>query len=253
LETFLSIIVPALNEERRLPSSLKKIIAFLEQQPFSSELIVVDNGSQDRTAEIVLEFAKDYPALRLIQTAERGKGLAVRLGMLAAKGEYRFICDADLSMPIEEVSHFLPPEQTAYDVAIASREIPGSVRYHEPVLRHWVGRVFNGLVRYLAVPGFQDTQCGFKCFRAAVAQDLFSVQRLNGWTFDVEVLHIALRRGYRVIEVPISWYYNPGSRIRLLKDSWDMFTDLFRIRRNYRQGLYAPRAQATPPFEAPST
>ena len=110
--------------------------------------------------------------------------------MGAARGEYRFICDADLSMPIEEVNRFLPPVLEGYDIAIASREAPGAVRYGEPAYRHWIGRIFNALVRSLAVPHFQDTQCGFKCFRASVAEDLFSVQRLDGWTFDVEVLFI---------------------------------------------------------------
>jgi hypothetical protein len=161
--------------------------------------------------------------------------------MREATGDYRFICDADLSMPIEEVSRFLPPALEGYDIAIASREAPGAVRYGEPAYRHRLGRIFNALVRALAVPGFQDTQCGFKCFRAPVAEDLFGVQRLDGWTFDVEVLYIALRRGYRVVEVPIHWTYNPGSRVRPIHDSLTMFADLFRIRSNWRRGLYARR------------
>jgi glycosyltransferase involved in cell wall biosynthesis len=236
----LSIVIPALNEEGRLPGALGTIFHFLERQSYSAEVLVIDNGSTDRTSEIAAELSRAHPQLHLLRDPRRGKGLALRKGMLAACGEYRFICDADLSMPIEEVNRFLPPVLEGCDIAIASREAPGAVRYGEPPYRHWLGRVFNGLVRLLAVPGFQDTQCGFKCFRAAVAEDLFGVQRLDGWTFDVEVLFIGLRRGYRIAEVPIRWYYNPGSRVRPVRDSLVMFADLFRIRRNWRRGLYEP-------------
>jgi glycosyltransferase involved in cell wall biosynthesis len=244
LAPFLSIILPAHNEERRLPASLERVQGFLQAQAYPSELIVVDSGSRDATAAI----ARRHPAVRLFQEALPGKGRAVRRGMLEARGEYRFICDVDLSMPIEEVARFLPPALTGVDVAIASREAPGARRHGEPAYRHWVGRVFNTVVRLLAIPDFQDTQCGFKCFRGAVAEDLFSVQRLDGWTFDVEVLFIALRRGYRVREVPIPWYYEPGSRVRIARDSLAMLIDLFRIRRHWARGLYArPTGTATQP------
>jgi dolichyl-phosphate beta-glucosyltransferase len=234
----LSIVIPAHNEEHRLPDSLDKVLAFSQRQPYQAEILIVENGSQDRTAEIAQHFTERHPNLFLLQEPEAGKGLAVRRGMLAAQGEYRFICDADLSMPIEEVNRFIPPILRDFDVAIASREVPGAVRYGEPLYRHWVGRAFNLLVRTLTIPGIQDTQCGFKCFRSKVAEDLFSVQVINGWTFDAEVLFIALRRGYRIVEVPISWYYIPGSRVRLLRDSFAMLTDLFHIRINARRGLY---------------
>lgn len=239
---FLSIVIPAYNEEARLPATLSRVLAYLQQQPYTWEVLVVDNGSRDRTGEIVRSAAEQQPNLSLLQEARRGKGLAVRLGLLAAQGEYRFICDADLSMPIEEISRFLALALQDVDIVIGSRQVPGAVRYGEPAYRHWLGRVFNWLVRLLAVPGFQDTQCGFKCFRAEVAEDLFSVQRLDGWTFDVEVLFIALRRGYRVVEIGIPWYYEPGSRVHPLRDSVTMLIDLFRIRRNWRQGRYARRA-----------
>ena len=242
----LSIIIPAHNEERRLPASLARVQAFLQSQAYDSEVIVVDSGSRDGTARLVRSLAVRQPSLRLYQEDRPGKGLAVRRGMLEAEGAFRFICDADLSMPIEEVPRFLPPALPDADVAIASREAPGARRYGEPVLRHWIGRAFNLVVRVLAIPGFDDTQCGFKCFRAGPALDLFSVQRLDGWTFDVEVLYIALRRGYRVLEVPIPWYFEPGSRVRIVRDSMAMFIDLFRIRRHWRQGLYAPRPHAAP-------
>jgi glycosyltransferase involved in cell wall biosynthesis len=242
LSLLLSIILPAYNEEQRLPESLRTIQAFLDQQTYSAEILVVENGSLDETARIASEFAFQDPRIRLHSESQAGKGLAVRKGMLEALGEYRFICDVDLSMPIEEVNRFLPPQLRDYDIAIASREAPGAVRYGEPAYRHWIGRAFNLIVRTTALPEFQDTQCGFKCFHRDAAMDLFSVQRIDGWTFDVEVLYIALRRGYQVVEVPIPWYYNPGSRVRLMRDSIAMFSDLFRIRRNWQRGSYHPRS-----------
>jgi glycosyltransferase involved in cell wall biosynthesis len=238
---FLSIIIPAHNEERRLPGSLDQILAFLRYQRYAAEVLVVENGSADRTAEVARSFADRHSNVRLLLEASRGKGLAVRRGMLEAQGNYRFICDADLSMPIEQVNRFVPPELEVVEVAIASREALGAARYGEPAYRHTIGRAFNLLVRLLALPGLQDTQCGFKCFSARTARDLFAVQRLDGLGFDVEVLYIAQLRGYRVAEIPIPWYFNPDSRVRLFRDSWAMLTDLIRIRRNAARGLYAPR------------
>jgi len=235
---FLSLIIPAHNEEHRLPATLERVHNFLHSQTFSSELLVIENGSSDRTAEAADRFARSNPATRVLREPRAGKGLAVRKGMSAARGDFRFICDADLSMPIEEVVRFLPPALANFDIAIASREVSGAVRLGEPAYRHWIGRGFNILVRLLAVPGFQDTQCGFKCFSAEAAQTLFPIQRLDGWTFDVEVLFLALKFGYRVTEVPIPWHYIRGSQVRLLRDSWQMFVDLFRIRSNWRRGIY---------------
>jgi len=246
LQPFLSIIIPALNEESRLPASLKSILTFLESQPFEAEVLVVDNGSQDGTLALARSYAARHPTLRVLQEPRRGKGSAVRCGMLAAGGEYRFIADADLSMPIDQVLRFLPPQLPDVDIAIASREAPGAVRYGEPPYRHLIGRGFNLLVRWIAVPGFQDTQCGFKAFRDRAAIDLFQAQQLDGWTFDVEVLFIGLRRGYRIVEVPIPWYYNPGSRVRVVRDSIAMLRDLFRIRRLWGLGAYEPAARREP-------
>jgi glycosyltransferase involved in cell wall biosynthesis len=240
---FLSLIIPAYNEEERLPRTLTKIQAFLREQPYEAEVLVVENGSSDRTAAVAEEFA---PEVRLLRESNRGKGLAVRRGMMESAGEFRFICDADLSMPIEEVNRFLPPKLDDYDIAIASREVAGAIRHNEPAYRHWIGRVFNLLVRAIAVPGFQDTQCGFKCFTAEAAEALFPLQRIDGWTFDVELLYVALRLGYRVKEVPINWYYFPGSRVRIVQDSWLMLADLFRIRSNWRRGLYQQRPGSSP-------
>jgi dolichyl-phosphate beta-glucosyltransferase len=241
----LSIVIPAYNEELRLPESLQVIAAFVAQQIYPVEVLVVDNNSTDRTRAIAHEFAAELPYLRVLFEATQGKGAAVRSGMLAASGQYRFICDADLSMPIEEVSKFLPPQLPDFDIAIASREAPGAVRYGEPWYRHLMGRVFNTIVRLFAVPHLQDTQCGFKMFRASVAEDLFPLQTMSGWSFDVEVLYAARRRGYRIIEIPINWYYKANTRINPISDSIEMFLEVFKIRRKGRQGIYDQRGNHT--------
>lgn len=235
---FLSIVIPVHNETNRLPPSLEKINAFLSKQDFEAEVVIVENGSTDDTLALAQSYVERMPNLRVFHEDERGKGLAVRRGMLEACGEYRFLCDADLSMPIEEVLHFLPPALADLDVAIGSREVPGAVRYDEPGYRHLIGRFFNTLVRWLVLPGLQDTQCGFKCFRGEVAEAVFPLQTLTGMSFDAEVLHIARNLGYDIQEVPIDWYFNPDSRVRLVQDSLGMGLDLIRIRRNARRGVY---------------
>ncbi|MFZ6026542.1 MAG: dolichyl-phosphate beta-glucosyltransferase [Chloroflexota bacterium] len=234
----LSIILPAHNEEKRLPGTLDRIFAFLQTQSYEAEVIVVENGSQDHTLAIAQEYARRYPALHVLQNRQRGKGLAVRAGMLAAAGDYRFMCDVDLSMPIEEINRFLPPAIDGCHVAIASREGPGAVRYDEPPYRHFVGRVYNTIIRILALPGLQDTQCGFKCFSAQATHELFLRQTLTGWSFDVELLYIARRRGYCIVEIGIPWYFNADSKIRVLHDSLRMFLDLLTIRWNGLRGVY---------------
>ena len=238
MSPFFSIIIPAYNEEKRLPNTLEQVFRFLEEQPYTSEVIVVENGSNDRTYETAKEFTKQHKNLHLIHDAQRGKGGAVQRGVREARGEYVLFCDADLSMPVEEINKFLPPALNDFDIAIASREAPGAVRYNEPYYRHLTGRVFNMLIRLMVLPNLQDTQCGFKCLRAEVARDIFRFQTLTGWAFDVELLYIAHHHGYRVIEIPIDWYFNADSKVRVLRDSWRMFVDLLVIRRNARRGLY---------------
>ncbi len=234
----LSIIIPALNEEKRLPATLETIRVFLNQQNYLSEVLVVDSGSSDRTLQIAQDFAGSNPVVRVLHEEQRGKGRAVRTGMLAARGKYRFFGDADLSMPIEEINRFLPPQLPDPQVVIASREVAGSVRYGEPEIRHLSGRVFNTLVRWIALPGLQDTQCGFKLFRDDIAEDVFQRQTIFGWTFDVEVLYIARLHGYTITEVGVPWYYNADSKVRMWQDAWNMVTDLIQIRRNARRGVY---------------
>ena len=235
---YLSIIIPAHNEEARLPSTLDQVAAFLTAQTYQVEVLVVENGSQDRTLEIAQSYAARLPNLCVLRLDERGKGRAVRHGMLQASGEYLFMCDADLSMPIEQVNQFIPPSLNDFDIAIASREAPGAVRYDEPAYRHVVGRIFNTMIRLVALPGLNDTQCGFKCFRAPVARELFALQQLPGWSFDVEVLFIARQRGYRIVELPVPWYFNPESKVRVINDSMRMALDLLTIRLNALRGVY---------------
>lgn len=241
MNPFLSIVIPAYNEENRLPNTLEQVFHFLEKQPFASEILVVENGSNDQTFEIAQKFADRWQNMRVLRSEPRGKGLAIQHGVMAAVGEYVFMCDADLSMPVEEISKFIPPQLENADIAIASREAPGSVRYNEPYYRHFTGRVFNTLIRLLVLPGLQDTQCGFKCIRAQVARDIFPYQTLTGWAFDVELLYIARLHGYRIVEIPIDWYFNADSKISIFRDSQRMFLDLIRIRSNARRGLYDPK------------
>jgi glycosyltransferase involved in cell wall biosynthesis len=235
---FLTIIIPAYNEEKRLPNTLDQVFGFTQEQSYSSEVLVVENGSDDSTLEIAQAYQERYPNLIVLKESARGKGLAVRKGMLAARGAYRFMCDADLSMPIHEINRFLPPRLEEFDIAIASREAPGAVRYDEPGYRHWGGRGVNLMIRLFAVPGLRDTQCGFKMFRDEVAEDLFKYQTLTNWSFDIELLFIARRRGYRVKEQPIPWYFNPETKLNPFKDAYQMALDILRIHRNASQGLY---------------
>jgi dolichyl-phosphate beta-glucosyltransferase len=239
---FLSLIIPAHNEEQRLPGALQAIDAFLKEQAYTYEVLVVENGSTDHTFEVACSYTPTMPYVRVFKEEGRGKGLAVKRGMLEAIGEYRFYCDVDFSMPVSEINRFIPPLLPVLDIAIASREAPGAVRYNEPAYRHLMGRVFNAMVRWIALPRLQDTQCGFKCFRGAVAEEIFARQTMNGWSFDVEVLFIARRWGYRIVEVPIPWYYNSKSRVRVVQDSWNMAVSLVDMRRRARQGFYDRKA-----------
>jgi dolichyl-phosphate beta-glucosyltransferase len=234
---FLSIIIPAYNEENRLPDTLNRVFAYIEHQTFPSEILIVENGSTDRTLAVAEEFAGNNPHCRVLQT-KRGKGLAVQRGMLKSQGEFCFMCDADLSMPVDHITHFLPPVLTDYEVAIGSREASGAKRFNEPFYRHWGGRLINLLIRALALRGMHDTQCGFKCFHRSVVPDLFGHQTMKGWSFDIELLYVAKLRGYRIVEVPIPWYYNPDSKLNVLKDAFRMAREIIQIRLNAREGVY---------------
>ena len=237
-EYLLSLILPAYNEEKRLPECMEKCAGFVASHAEPIEVILVENGSSDRTYAMGLEYAKQYPWLKVIHEEIAGKGSAVRRGMLTARGRYRMFADVDFSMPISEVDHFIPPALSDYGVAIGSREVPGAKRYNEPPRRHFTGRAFNLIVRILAVPGIHDTQCGFKSFSAEAAERLFRVQRIDGWAFDAEVLFLAQRFGYEIIEVPVQWYYDGNSKVNVIRDSLKMLRELVQIRVNSAKGRY---------------
>jgi dolichyl-phosphate beta-glucosyltransferase len=247
---YLSIVVPAYNEERRLPATLDQILAYLDMHPWQAEVIVADDGSTDGTAALVERLAARRGDVRLLRLDHRGKGYAVRQGMLAAAGELVLFSDADLAVPIEEWPKLERALSGGYDVAIGSREGIGARRQGEPTYRHLMGRVFNLIVRVVAVGGIQDTQCGFKAFTRAAAQDLFGQARLYGddarpvrgaavTAFDVEILYLARRRGYRVREVPVLWRYGTETKVDPLRDSIRNLRDVLRVRWNALRGAYA--------------
>ena len=233
----LSMVIPAYNEEGRLVDTLERILAYLDGQGLRFEILAVDDGSTDRTPELVKEIAARDERVRLIREPHRGKGAAVRSGALAAAGRLVLFCDADLSHPVEDLTR-LPALLDGAQVAIASREGSGSRRIGEPLHRHLMGRVFNFIVRTLAVPGIQDTQCGLKCFTRRAARDLFSSQTIDGFGFDVEILFLARKLGYRVVEVPITWRHVPASRVDPLRDTVRMLSDVLRVRWNDIKGVY---------------
>ena len=231
----LSIVIPAFNEEARIRSTLGQVIAFLVSRTYSWEIVVADDGSTDATARLVTELADGRPEVTLLRLPHRGKGWAVKHGMLAAAGEFRFLCDADLSMPIEQVERFLPPQVGGAAIVVGSREAPNSRRIGEPIRRHLMGRLYNWLVRRLAVPGISDTQCGFKCFPGGQASALFQRQRTNGFAFDVEILFLARQSGLKITEIGIDWYFREESKVRPLLDSVVMTWDLIKIRWLHRR------------------
>ena len=238
---FLSIIIPAHNEALRLPKTLERVAAFVRAQSYPCEVLVVENGSTDDTAAIARAWQERLPELRVLSLDRPGKGNAVKAGMLAARGACRYMADTDLSVPLEEIPRFLDAMQAGAQVAIGSREAPGALRLGEPFYRHWSGRVFNLLVRWWVLPGIQDTQCGFKCFSAKAAEALFPLQTMDGWSFDVEVLAAAQQNGYRVQEVPVTWTYGAGSRIKPLRDAAALVWELWKIRANALRGAYRAR------------
>ena len=233
---FLSVVIPVYNEEARIRGTLDRVVSFLAEWHHTWEVIIADDGSTDASPGIIAEFTSLYPNLHALRLPHRGKGWAVKNGMLGAQGEYRLLCDADLSVPIEQVERLLPPKTEGADIAIGSREAAGARRIGEPERRHIMGRAYNMLVRILAVPGVRDTQCGFKCFRGAVTPQLFQDQTMDGFSFDVETLLGARRAGMALKEVGVDWHYREHSKVRPLRDSLAMTCDLLRIRWRYRSG-----------------
>lgn len=247
---FLSVVVPAYNEQRRLHATLDAILTFVAAQPFDAEVIVVDDGSTDSTVQIAETLSASHANLRVIRNDHRGKGYTVRTGMLLAQGKYVLFTDADLAVPMDEWAKLAPAFDSGYDIVIGSREGLGARRLGEPRYRHFMGRIFNGIVRLIALGGIQDTQCGFKAFRRDVAQHLFNSVQLYGadakvvqgaavTAFDVEVLFLARKFDYRIKEVPVTWRYGAETKVDPVRDSWRNFSDVLRVRWNDLRGRYA--------------
>lgn len=235
----LSLILPAFNEQARLPYTLAQLEEYVRTHDLTCEVLVVDNGSIDATSVVVQQAVRTFPGLRLLRTDRRGKGLAVRTGALAARGDVVLFGDADLSWGVDELARFVGLVDPEYQVVIGSREGSGARRVDEPVYRHVMGRVFNRVVQALAVPGVEDTQCGFKAFSHSAAQAIFQRQRIDGFGFDVEVLYLARRLGYDVRVVPLHWEHKVNSRVAPVIDTLRMLSDVVRVRLNGWRGLYA--------------
>ena len=236
----LSIVIPAYNEESRIAPTVRDIIDYCRNRAGTFEVILVDDGSQDGTTSVGRQLCGEYPELRLIRlAANHGKGYAVRAGMVNAIGRLILFTDADGATPIREIERLESALAAGADVAVGSRALRATgVEVRAKLYRHVIGRTFHFLVEQLADGGVKDTQCGFKLFHARAAQDLFSRMRMNGFSFDVEVLVMARRRGYRIAEVPVNWTHQPGSKVRLTLDSFRMAADLVRIRAHCLSGEY---------------
>ena len=239
-KVYLSVVIPSYNESGILAKNIEKISSYLSSKDYVFEIIVVDDGSTDDTKDLINNMSRAYSNIKLIVNIQNmGKGFSVKSGVLAAQGEYILFSDADLSTSIEQLEKLLPFFGQGFDLVVGSRSMKDSVIILKQLwLRQNMGRVFNLLARLLCLTNINDTQCGFKCFNRDVALKIFKWQRLDGFCFDVEVLSIAKRRGYKVKEVPIVWINRADSRVKITRDSLKMFFDLFKIRFNILMGLY---------------
>jgi glycosyltransferase involved in cell wall biosynthesis len=235
----LSLVIPAYNEQARLPYTLAEIERYVCREQIDCEIIVVDSGSRDATSAVVQQAASRFGRLRLLRIDRRGKGLAVRTGVLAAHGEVVIFADADLSWSVEDISRFMGRvDARRSPIVIGSREGYGARRIGEPVYRHLMGRVFNRIVQAVAVPGIEDTQCGFKALSRESARAIFTRQRIDGFGFDVEILFLARRLGYPIQVVPLRWEHKENSRVAPVRDTLLMLSDVFRVRFNAWRGQY---------------
>ncbi len=239
-EVYLSLIIPAFNEESRIGNSLERILTFLRQQPYPSEVIIVDDGSHDRTAEMVRKISQGSDHVRIVQNGKNiGKGGAIRSGMLQARGEFLFFSDADLSVPIETISPFLTKLGEGVDLAIGTRVMPGAiVEVHQPFYREFLGKMYTELSNWILGLRVTDFTCGFKGFRRHAALELFSRQRLKKWSFDAEILYLAQLNEFRVREVPVRWRNDQATKVRLWRDILWSFLELLQIRFYDSPGKY---------------
>jgi glycosyltransferase involved in cell wall biosynthesis len=243
-DTHLSVIIPAYNEERRLPGTLRSVSDFLSIQAYTSEIVVVDDGSTDRTEHVALGFKAGAIPVAVVNHPDRknhGKGAAVQAGMLQAQGRYRLFMDADNSTGVEQVDKFWPYLSRGVDVGVGSRNTAGSVvMVHQAWFKEMAGRLGNLVIQRLAVPGIRDTQAGFKIFTGRSATDVFSRLTIHRWGYDVEALAIARALGYKVAEVPITWVNAPGSKVGF-GSYFQVLAEVWRIRRNLKSGIYGVR------------
>ena len=235
-----SIVIPAYNESARILAALQSVVACIREHGWSAEVIVVNDGSRDATAEVVRAFARNAPEVRLIENpGNRGKGYSVRSGILEAQGEVVMFTDSDLSAPIEEAERLFAAIAGGAEIAIGSRWLEKDRQTHrQPLYRQFFGRCFNAVTRAVMGLRFADTQCGFKAFTRAAAQTVFQLQTIERWGFDPEILFIALKRGFRIVEVPVSWHHDERTRMSYLKDGIKMLKDIAKIRWNALNGRY---------------
>ncbi len=239
-KTFLSVVIPSYNEKKNFGRGvLEKLIDYLSSQPYTWEVILTDDGSTDGTQEILKEFAQKNRGVTFLPNIHGGKGPTVAAGMLAAQGEYRLYTDFDQSTPISDIEKMWPYIEDGEDIVIGSRAVQGARRDDEPWYRHIMGKGFNMVVQFFALPGIYDTQCGFKLFSAQATEDLFPrlvvyarKERQDAFTgaFDVELLYLAKKRKYSISEVPVLWIHNESDRVSPVKDSIRMFIDILKIR-----------------------
>jgi dolichyl-phosphate beta-glucosyltransferase len=244
----LSIVIPAFNEEARLPESLRRVAAYARGSGRETEVIVVDDGSRDRTFAVGESFRAEFPALRVLTNGvNRGKGFSVRHGMLEARGRIVLFTDADLSAPIEEADKLIAALDTN-DIAIGSRAVDRSlIEVHQSSFREFAGIVFNTLVRVILRLPFVDTQCGFKAFRREPCRVIFEQQTIERFGFDPELLYLARHHGLRCAEIPVRWAHSPATKVSMFRDSVQMFLDVFVIRWNSLRGRYPRLAEEREP------
>jgi len=240
-----SIIIPAYNEAARLGSTLEAVLSYVSRNGWDSEVIVVDDGSRDQTRDLVRSYFQGHPQLRLLENGQnRGKGYSVRHGMQEARGEIVLFTDADLSAPIEEADKLLAALQD-HDIALGSRALDRSmIEVHESPFREFAGIVFNRIVRIVLRLPFVDTQCGFKAFRRARCRIIFDQQRIERFGFDPELLYLARHHGLKAVEIPVRWAHSPATKINMMRDSIQMFLDVFTVRWNALLGRYRRQKQA---------
>jgi dolichyl-phosphate beta-glucosyltransferase len=238
-----SLVIPAYNESNRIRPTLDEILRYVAEHAWDVEILVVDDGSRDDTAQIVREYSSSYPQVHLVQNpGNRGKGFSVRNGMLHARGEICLFSDADLSSPISEAEKLFDAVRQGADIAIGSRWLRAELQTErQPLYRQLFGRIFNLLLRIVLGLHFMDTQCGFKAFRREAAQQIFPMQKIERWGFDPEILFLARRKGLRAVEIPVIWAHSEGTRLHPFRDGIRMFGDVMRIRWNALTGAYNGR------------